>query len=260
MMAGLIIVAVSIVLAVGKAIIGAGSNQQSQTSGSDLADAVQSTASTLGPRAGSVTAEEARETAQVALETTQQQAAVRASPSPESPEQQGTSSSPDAGRQAGMKTETLNGVSFDFNLPSGWSEQSGDNQIFLRKSGDARICQIATVKPYDVAQLISDASGHEAEVEEQFVGQNMQVGASLGHVQVQGRTLSSSKDDNSYNYVVRLTSTVSLDNGRSASQRIVNAVSAQGNSLVRLQCANAGGSDDMGSEMEGIAATLKIRD
>ncbi len=159
---------------------------------------------------------------------------------------------------SGASPSALNGVRFTVAMPTGWATETAGRQIFLRKPGDPRVCQITANPGFDLAGFREEALGKEIEFESQTMKEIFEaVGQGQVKVNVTGKLLDSSNSGDTYRYAVQTRSTTSA-NARSTTQSGVNATSIAGTSMVRLQCMNMEGDHDKGSDMETIGRSLSV--
>jgi hypothetical protein len=155
---------------------------------------------------------------------------------------------------------SLNGVKFKIAVPQGWKPSNNATQIFLRKQGDPRICQLTTATKYDTAGLINDVKGKEVNFEAEYM--RAALGATLSddaQVIVGGKLLISKYGKNKLHYAVRTFTFMKLfADSQLIEQRGINAVFAFRSSMVRLQCMNMSGKSDDGEDMENMGKSLNI--
>jgi len=156
------------------------------------------------------------------------------------------------------RTLTLNEVQFTFNVPSGWSLSDAGRQKFVRKNGDARICQLTADKSYDTKGLIAEVRGKEVAFEAQYMKEALGMAVPKEvRIEVGGNLLHSSYGSNSVNYIVR-TRAKMIANNRGIEQTGINSTYAVGRLMVRMQCMNMAGTSDDGGAMETMGRSLKL--
>jgi hypothetical protein len=154
---------------------------------------------------------------------------------------------------------SLNDVSFDIALAPGWRAEPAKRQIFLRKDGDSRFCQITAQTPFDVKGFRDEVQGKEVPFENATVTEAMSMGVPpSAKVSITSTLLDSVSTEGQYRYVVRTATSVTMDT-LSAKQTGVNATAVAGSSMVRLQCADTSGGSEPDGAMAAMGRSLALR-
>lgn len=176
----------------------------------------------------------------------------------QSPEAQSAQPSLQKSVKGGVAEYSVNRVNFSIALPKEWRAEVLGNQLFLRRNGDERICQITAHSNSDTKGHIQEIKGKEADFEAQFVRETMGATMPEGVKMVTvGQLLSSKYAVDTFSYAVRISGQITAGS-KSLEQTSVNAVSASNKRLARLQCMNMGGKGDANSEMASIAKSLIV--
>ncbi|WP_454863482.1 hypothetical protein [Pseudomonas hormoni] len=152
----------------------------------------------------------------------------------------------------------LDGVKVAFVSPSGWTSEKSGRQLFLRKSEDARVCQIVADSKFDPEPFRAEVLDNEVEYESQMMSELLeQGGQGLMSAQVTAKLVDKETTETEYHYVVETMADFTLGT-KSLKKKGVNATWIKDSQMVRLQCMNMNGNDDEGAEMSVIGLSLKI--
>ena len=152
----------------------------------------------------------------------------------------------------------LNGVQFRITVPTGWTVSEAGRQSFVKKSGDARICQLTADKNFDTKGMITDVKGKEVEFEARYMKEALGMAVpSEVRIEVRGDLLQSSYNSDLIKYTVRTRATIKAGN-KSIEQGGINTTVAASKLMVRLQCMNTSGTSDQDGSMESMGRSLKL--